>query len=80
MSRVDATVTDVSYEIVIDPKTYLPQTMRVAILTGIRGKTKKGDSLDSDEEHIAFHLSYSFDEYGKLKPLEIPKGARKLLL
>ena len=81
MSRVDATVSRAIYEIEIDHNTNLPTGMKLTILTGVKsgdGK-KKNKSLETNKEHVAFHLNYSFQQFNEVAKFDIPKEAQKLL-
>lgn len=65
------------YEIAFDEETHLPKSMRMLVLTGI--KNAKNDPKLEKGEHIAFDFTYHFDNYGKVKPFEIPSDVVKLI-
>ena len=78
---MDATVSRAIYEIKIDHETNLPTSIKLSILTAVRsGDGKKKDkSLETNKEHVAFHLNYRLQQFGEVAKFEIPKDAAKLL-
>ena len=79
MSRVDKTITNAFYEITFDTKTNLPKNIRLTVLTGRRGATEKEGQKIKGGEHVAFHFEYSFSDYNKILPPQIPVEAQRLL-
>ena len=79
MSRLDKSITNAYYKIEIDPKTTLPKSVRLTVLTGRKGSTDAKNKKIVGGEHVAFHFEYRFSKYGKQKQPDIPKAAKKLL-
>ena len=79
MSRLDKRMTNAFYEIEIDPKTELPKTIGITILTGRRGETKFENKRIVGGRHVVFRFEYSLSGFGEAEDLEIPRAARKLL-
>ena len=77
MSRVDKTNVQTIYEIDIDLETQLPKSVKMSVLTGVRG-SEKGKEIGSGE-HVAFHFNYRFDSIGEVESFDVPKPAQKLL-
>ena len=76
---MDKTITNASYEIVIDPATQLPTSIQLIVLTGTRGATEKKGKTILGGRHVAFHFNYELNSFGKLKKPTIPPEAQKLL-
>ena len=76
---MDKKLTNAFYEFDIDEKTLLPKRIRMTVLAGRRGSTEKEGTRIVGGEHVAFHFTYYLKDYGKVKALEIPREARKLL-
>jgi len=84
LSRADKSVTRCTIEIDIDPKTQLPRSIQMIVLTGVRGATDEkskeaGKSFAEGVEHVAFHFNYTIDPNHDVAKFEIPKEARKLM-
>ena len=47
------------------------------VLTGV--KNAQNDPKLEKGEHIAFDFTYHFDNYGKVKPFDIPSDVVKLI-
>ena len=77
MSRVDKTRTQAFYEIDVDLATNLPKSIKMVILTGVRGADE--DKPIANQEHVAFHFDYRMKDFGKVAAFEVPPAARKLL-
>ena len=76
---MDKTLTNAYYEFDIDEKTLLPTRIRMTVLAGSKGTTvRKGNKIVGGE-HVAFHFTYSLEDFGKVKRLEIPREALKLI-
>ncbi len=58
-----------------------PITIKVVLLTGVKGETKKeGGARDlGDEEHVAFHFDYRLSNWDSVSKFSVPKEAEKLL-
>jgi hypothetical protein len=76
---MDKTLTNAYYEFDIDEKTLLPRRIRMTVLAGRRGATEKEGRKIVGGEHVAFHFTYLLKDYGKVKRLEIPREAARLL-
>lgn len=77
-------MTRCTIEIDIDPKTQLPRSIQMIVLTGVRGATDEkskeaGNSFAEGVEHVAFHFNYTIDPNHDVAKFEIPKEARKLM-
>jgi len=72
-------MTNAYYRIQLNPKTNLPTSIRVVILTGTRDGTESKDKKITGGKHVAFHFEYELTEFGKLKKPVIPAEAQKLL-
>ena len=76
---MDKTLTNAYYEFDIDEKTLLPKRIRMTVLAGSKGTTEKKGKKIVGGEHVAFHFTYSLKDYGKIKKLEIPREAARLI-
>ncbi len=74
---MDKTRTQAIYEIDVDLATNLPKSIKMIILTGVRGADE--DKPIGSQEHVAFHFDYNLKDYGKVAAFEVPIPARKLL-
>ena len=74
---MDKRRTEAFYEIDIDLATNLPKSIKMVVLTGIRG-TDVNKPI-ANQEHVAFHFDYNMKDYDKGDAFEIPIAARKLL-
>ena len=74
---MDKTRTQAFYEIDIDLATNLPKSIKMVVLTGVRGADE--DKPIANQEHVAFHFDYNMKDYGKVAAFEVPKAAQKLL-
>ena len=79
MSRMDKTLTNAYYEFDLDEKTLLPKRIRMTVLVGSKGTTKKKGKRIVGGEHVAFHFTYSLKDYGKVETPKIPAEVVRLL-
>ena len=83
MSRADKSVTRCFLDIDVDPKTELPRSIQMTVLTGVRGATdgdEKGEkSFAEGVEHVAFHFDYAIETPSDAVRFEIPREAAKLM-
>ena len=79
MSGLDKTITNAYYHIQVNPKTNLPTSIHVVILTGTRDGTESKGGKITGGKHVAFRFDYQLSEYGKLKKPVIPPEAQRLL-
>jgi hypothetical protein len=76
---VDKTVTNAYYDVEIDPRTSLPVSIRLTVLTGKKGATEEKNGKIVGGDHVAFHFEYSLTEFDKPEVPDIPDDAMKLL-
>ncbi len=67
----------------MDPKTQLPRSINMIVLTGVKGATSEADkgkkSFDEGIEHVAFHFDYTIDTNREVAKFQIPRKAAKLM-
>lgn len=74
---MDKTRSQAIFEIDVDLATNLPKSIKMIVLTGVRGGDD--DKAIGNQEHVAFHFDYNLKDYGKVAAFEVPKQAQKLL-
>jgi len=82
LSRADKTVTSCTFEIDLNPETQLPRSIKMTVLTGVRGATgekpKRDKSFNEGVEHVAFHFNYGIETADQIA-FKIPREAMKLI-
>ena len=76
LSRVDKTESQGIFEIDLDRKTGLPLTIKMLVLTGVKGVKK---AKDGKNEHVAFRFDYALNNWGNVEKFSVPKAARKII-
>ena len=74
---MDKTETRSSVEITLNPETMLPETIKMLVLTGVKGTA--GSQRLVNEKHVAFHYEYKFSSFNEVERFPVPKEATKLL-
>ena len=85
MSRVDMRITQGYLEVDLDRDHKLPKTMKLVILTGVKGdgmdagKNKRKRRDLGNEEHVAFTFAYDLSGWSDVEPIVLPRGVNKIL-
>ena len=80
MSRVDKTVSSCFIEVDVDLDTDMPKSIKMTVLTGVRGGGKASDGTSfGDNEHVAFHFDYELNAKKNVSRFSIPREAQKLM-
>ena len=73
---MDRTQSFAYYIIDVDLETRLPKSIKLTLLTGVRGVDLR---KDLNQEHVAFHFDYKLNGINEVVAFDVPKGAQKLL-
>ncbi|MFN0057681.1 MAG: hypothetical protein ACKVX7_04420 [Planctomycetota bacterium] len=77
MSSVDKTEIRCFYEIEVDSANSLPKSIKMYVLTGVRGAAK--DKSLETARHVSFIFDYKLDAFNQVAQIEVPSAVQKLL-
>ena len=72
-------------EVDLDNDSNLPKTMKLVVLTGVKGKgmdagkDKRKRRELGNEEHVAFTFDYNLSRWSDVEPITLPREVRKIL-